>query len=70
MCDYHGTCRNPAFMEVDWDDKDGNRHWSWLCLPHFILEYFIYKKSLGYCLAGVWHSHFINCLWKVFCKIW
>ena len=63
-CDWRG-CKNPAFVEVDYDTPNGEWHWSNLCLPHFILEQYIRRKKLGWCLSQVWYSHFWDSVWKV-----
>jgi len=49
-CDYPG-CRMLSFAEVypPLDSKDWG--WCYLCLLHFIQEYLIKKKPLGWCLA-------------------
>jgi hypothetical protein len=67
-CDWR-NCNNPAFLEVDWDDKSGKWWWSNLCLPHSILELVVKRKKMGYCLSQVWYSHFWDAVWKVACKL-
>jgi len=70
-CDYLGKCKNPAFMEVDWDDKNGDWWWSNLCLPHTITELIFKRKhnKMGWCLSQVWYSHFWNSVWKIVYRI-
>jgi len=64
-CDYKGTCKNPAFAEVDWTNKTGDDVWSNLCFPHFFLEQYIHRKKMSWILSQVWYSHFWNSIWKV-----
>jgi len=69
-CDWL-KCKNPAFLEVDYEDKKGNWVWSNLCLPHSIIELIFRRKyyKMGWCLSQVWYSHFWNIVWKVLVKI-
>ena len=65
-CDYH-NCRNLAFMEVYWySKKDNKTYWSYLCFPHWIIEQFIRKREMGYCLA---FEYKLNKLWNLYCRI-
>lgn len=67
-CDWEG-CKNPAFLEVDYETRSGDWVWSNLCLPHSILEMIVKKKKMGYILSQVWYSHFWNSVWKVIVRI-
>ena len=66
-CDYR-KCRNLAFMEVYWySEKDKKNYWSYLCLPHFIIEQFIKHREIGYCIA--YELKPLSFLWHIYCRI-
>ncbi|VVB81937.1 Uncharacterised protein [uncultured archaeon] len=53
-CDYHGTCKNKAYMEVYpclLGRKNRNKGWSYLCRKHYYQEQKRLKKKLPACRA-------------------
>lgn len=51
LCDYHGTCKNKAYVEVyPFMLKNKERKgWSYLCKKHFVQEQKRFKGKLPYC---------------------
>ncbi|MBI4451697.1 hypothetical protein HY642_07010 [Candidatus Woesearchaeota archaeon] len=51
-CDYHGTCKKPAYCEVYPSLLGGRRKdagWSYLCRSHYEQEQKSFKGRLPYC---------------------
>ena len=51
ICDYLGTCKNKAYMEVYPKNVKGDGIWSYLCRKHFEQEKKRLKNKLSYCSA-------------------
>jgi len=71
-CDYRG-CYLLPFAEVYPPIGKGIEGWGWsyLCLPHFVMEYLIRKNPRigGWCIAE-WLGRlpFVSWLWEFHCK--
>ena len=60
LCDYRGTCKNLAYMEVYPSFIDKNKEgWSYLCRKHFKQEQKRLKNKLPYCSILNSQTHMI-----------